>query len=112
MMNYLDNYQGIAQSGTIPLAAGETKRLPPNECRFVQLYQWNTADDETFDLITTGVDAAETDDEVYYGFDGVIAGQLFPSRATELLPINNTSQITLRRPNKGNGVVVRYTYFK
>jgi hypothetical protein len=112
-MNYFDNYLGRAYSGVVSLADGDaTIRLPSNECKFVKLARWNTTDNEVF---TSSIDAAPatTDDEIYYGFNGVLFGQIFPSTETDLLPVSNTDQIIIRSPAKNSaGARIYYTYFK
>lgn len=111
-MSYLDDYKGQAHGGSMPLEAGDQKNLPDNACKFVQLHRWNVTDDEAFTVQNAGTAPAEADTEIYYGYEGVIVGQLFASQATALIPVNNTNQITIRIPAKGDDATVFFTFFK
>ena len=112
---YLTDFKGEAVSGSVLIAPDETVRLPDNECKFVMLSLWNALDDETFDRKISGGGGIveDSDGEVYFGFDGVLFDQLFPSRRTELFPINNTKKIVLRAtPKVAVATRVYYTFFK
>lgn len=109
MRNYLDGLEGNARSGSIRIAAGSVVTLPDQPCKFVMLSRWNASDDEAFTVV--GPDFLDTDDEMYYGFSGQIAHQLFISQATPLLPVNNLKQVTIRVPQKGQPCVVHYSWF-
>lgn len=107
---YLNDYKGEARSGSILVASGATVRLPEADCKFVQISRWNATDDELF--TTGGSSILDTDDEIYYGFDGILAHQLFVSQITDLIPVNNLRQIVVRVPAKVAGpITVHYTYF-
>lgn len=109
-MSYLDDYKGIAIGGSIKLASGASKSLPDNPCKFVQIHRWNVTDDEAFTIQNSGTAPADTDDEIYYGFEGGVVGQLFPSQCTALIPVNNTNQIKLRSPK--TAATIFFTFFK
>lgn len=111
MANYLDNFKGIAASGSVALATGEIIRLPDQPCKFVKLSRWNVSNDEQFTASAENL-TGTGNDEVYYGFDGVLFGQLFPRKETDLLPVSNLNQIVLRCPSKlAAAAVVYYTWF-
>lgn len=108
----IEQFKGNARSSSIKFeaGAGRTVRLPDQPCRAVMLSRWNASDDENFTVI--GADFLDTDNEVYYGFGGVIAHQLFISQTTPLLPINNLNQVTIRVPAKVGACTVHYTWFE
>lgn len=111
MLNYLENFKGIARSGVVSVPAGDIVRLPDEPCKFVKLSRWNVTDDEQFTSTAESLTGVGND-EVYYGFDGVLFGQLFPRKETDLLPINNLNQIVLRCPVKVAGEAkIYYTWF-
>lgn len=107
---YLNDYKGEARSGSVAVASGATVRLPEADCKFVQISRWNVTDDENFTV--SGASFLNTNDEIYYGFDGILAHQLFVSQITDLIPVNNLRQIMVRVPSKVAGpVTVHFTYF-
>jgi len=110
-MNYYEDFQGIARSSSIKLAAGEAKQLPDEACRFAILGRWSVTDDGTFTNVDTG-DVLASNNEMYYGYDGVLGHQLFPGESTNLLPVNNLKQITVFRPAKTTSQTIWYTWFK
>jgi len=106
-------FKGVARSSSIRFEAGGVARLvnlPDQPCRAVKLSRWNASDDENFTVI--GPDFLDTDNEIYYGFGGEIAHQLFISQGTELLPVNNLNQVTIRVPAKVGACVVHYSWFE
>ena len=112
MAFYLEDFLGKARSSSFDVAA-DLRRLPDNPCKFVLLANFNV--DEETPLTYTALSAdslyENAGDEIYYGFDGVIAAQLFPSQNSGLLPVNNTNQICLRaRPGVGQKKLW-YTWF-
>lgn len=111
-MFYLENYQGHGTAEVIAVAATKTVRLPDRACKFVKLFRWNATDDEQFTLQTAASDIIESNNaEVYWGLNGVLCGQLFQGRETELLPVSNANQITIRNPKAGN-ILIYFAYFK
>ena len=108
---YLEGYKGEAVANTEVMAAGAYKRLPDIPCKFVKLARWNASDDTNFTV--AGPDYLDTDDEIYYGFDSVLFGQLFISQTTDLIPVSNAKQILLHVPQKTPGpVTIHYVIFK
>lgn len=63
-------------------------------CKFVKLSNWN-ADDDLAQTANTAL-VETSGNEIFYGFDGVLAHQLFPARETEFLPCENLSQINVK----------------
>lgn len=110
---YLENFQGLCDSGTADLpaiAAGLATgivRLPDQPCRLVQLHNWNVGDDTSFTAKATAGGALVEDDlqEIYYGFNGKFCGQIFQGRSSEIMPINNLSQIIVRSRPAQSGKV-------
>jgi hypothetical protein len=104
----------VAITESMELAVNEARRLPAHERKFVQLSRWNAADDTTFARFTgAGVQPEEGDAEIYYGFGEGVFDQLFPGKRTELLPVNNTSQVVVRSTPKISGPVrIYYTVFR
>ena len=104
---YLSDYRGIADSGAIKLAAGESKRLENIPCKFVKLARWNVPNDESFTESVSRYD--DNNETIYYGFSGKIFGQLFAGDSTELIPVSNCDQIIVRSPIVD--AVVFYAWF-
>lgn len=94
---YLENYLGQARSSSFDVSE-VIRRLPDNPCKYVLLSNFNV--DEETPLTYTALSAdslyENAGDEIYYGFAGVIAAQLFPSQNSGLLPVSNTNQICVR----------------
>jgi len=105
------NFKGEARSASVVIPAGKTINLPDQPCKAVMLSRWNASDDEQFTVV--GPDFLDTDNEVYYGFGGEIAHQLFISQTTDLLPVNNLRQVTIRVPIKAGAptITIHYTFF-
>lgn len=62
------------------------------------LSNWNASVNiaQTYDALS-GDDLYENAGfEIYYGFRGVIAHQLFPSQSSPFLPVSNTNLITVK----------------
>ncbi len=106
------NLTGGAQSGSIEVTE-KGARLPKQTARFVMLSNWSVQDDssysakpsydETNNVINGGAtDAAQPPNtEIYFGFGGNEAHQLFAGQTTVLIPVSDLSQITVRtRPNQ------------
>lgn len=116
LIPYLEDFRGESGGGTITVADGETRRLPNEPCKFVILFNWTVRD--TSELTSPIASAASslpasaaTGTEIYYGFNGVICAQLFAGYGTELLPVSNLNQISVRQPS-GKTAIVRYAWFK
>jgi len=97
--------QGFAMSGL-----GTIDTLPDIPCKYAVISQWTVGSDPAR-TAKTGASAATEGSgsagvEVYWGFNGVLAFQLFTGQRTELLPINNLNQISV----SGNGVLY-YAWF-
>lgn len=107
-----DNYLGEARSSSFDVS--ETlKRLPDNPCRFVMLSNWNAADDTALSYSGLSGDSLyeNAGDEIYYGFFGVIAHQLYPTQTTGLLPVKNTNMISVRtRPGETRKLFFTWFY--
>lgn len=93
------------------LCTAELQRLPSNPCRLVLLSNWNS----TVDSTAPAYDALSADDlyenaglEIYYGFNGIAAHQLFASQMSPFLPISNTDQISVK---VRTGTPDRYVWF-
>lgn len=93
----IDDSIGDAFSSSF-LCTGQLQRLPSNPCRLVLLSNWNVSVDvaQTYDALSTDDLYENAGFEIYYGFRGVIAHQLFPSQSSPFLPVNNTDQISVR----------------
>lgn len=105
----MDGAIGEAYSSSF-LCSMALRRLPSNPCKFVLLSNWNASVD-----IVQSYDALSADDlyenagfEIYYGFRGVIAHQLFPSQSSPFLPVSNTDQISVK---VRQGAADRYVWF-
>ena len=94
---------GNAKSGAIKIDE-KGVRLPDAHARFVQLSLHNIEDNPQMPFKTgaAGGDFSfEDENEIYYGFGGVYAHQLFPAHTTGLLPVGNAGDVCLRaRPGK------------
>lgn len=109
---YLDGYEGTGQADSILVESNTTVRLPYRPCRFVQIFLWNTTNDESFALKSApAAIASENSEELYWGFGGVLVGQLFTGDKTDLIPVSNTNQITIRKP-KGTDTQVYFAWYK
>lgn len=109
---YLSDYEGRSGASSIKVGDGELKRLPDQPCKFAVISNWNVQDVPSFTIKATGASGFYDDsaDEVYYGFNGIIMGQIMPARSTELLPVNNLNQICVRtRP--GDSITIWYAWF-
>jgi hypothetical protein len=106
-----DGYLGEARSSSFEVTQ-DLKRLPDNPCRFVMLSNWNAGDDVALSYSTLSGDNLyeNAGDEIYYGFAGTLAAQLFPSQSTGLLPVKNTNLISVRTRN-GEVRKLFYTWF-
>lgn len=117
--NYYDGYQGIGHSSAFQITGTDgKKKLPEHKCKFVRLHRWAVGDDQNFSLVNgimtdTRAILESGNDEIYYGLDNGICGQLFPGRSTDLIPVNNTNQITVFVPTKSATaqVAVHYEWF-
>lgn len=112
---YLEDFRGESGAGTLAVSDGETKRLPNQPCRFAILFNWTVQDTSALTSPVAGAAsslpaAAANSTEIYYGFGGVICAQLFAGYSTELLPVNNLNQISVRQPS-GKDAIVRYAWF-
>ena len=110
MKHYLEDYKGVAAASSVVVPAGATVRLPDIPCKFIQLARWNASDDGNFTV--PSADFLASNNEIYYGFNTVIFGQLFVSQTTELIPVNNANQIRLTVPAKAAGpATIHYVYY-
>lgn len=109
--NYLEDFQGLAQAGSIEVPADKVIPLPYQPCKLAMLFNWNVGNDTSFTSKGGGGNLIEDDQlEYYYGFGRQIIGQLFQSRSTELFPVSNLNQIVVRtRP--GSAGRVYYAWF-
>lgn len=95
---YIDGFEGRADAGDLILPADTIVRLPDQPCRFVQLHNWNVGDDTSL-TAKGGAGAAGVEDdlqEIYYGFNGKLIGQIFQGRSSDILPVSNLNQIIVR----------------
>jgi hypothetical protein len=84
--------------------------LPNRPARFVMLSNWNVENRELFTKKSTGATIEAANEEVYWGFHGVYAHQLFQSQTTPLIPVVNLSDIRIR--SRAYSVIyVWYSYF-
>lgn len=96
---YLEGYEGKADCSNVLVPVGGSVRLPDQKCKFVRLARWNVSDDEAFTVDATA-NRLEANNEVYYGFNGKLFGQLYMSDTSDLIPVSNLNQITIRLPAK------------
>ena len=97
MANYLDDFKGTGQAASLLVTeAGVT--LPRIPCKFVKIFNWNTNNDATQSTQATNATGSYIDvgEEIYWGFNGIIAGQIFPAGNTELIPVSSLDQICLQ----------------
>ncbi len=92
-----DDYLGEARSSSFDVTEA-LRRLPDNPCRFVMLCNWNTDDATALNYSALSGDSLYENAgfEILYGFNGVVAHQLFASQTTGLLPVKNTNLISVR----------------
>jgi hypothetical protein len=97
MANYLDDFEGKGYADSILVTEAGVK-LPNTPCKFVKICNWNTNNDSTQSIQAANATGSyiDTGTEVYYGFHGIIAGQIFPAGSTELLPVSNLNEILLQ----------------
>jgi hypothetical protein len=109
----MDSFEGFAAGSSILVPDGKLVRLPNQRCRYAMLSHWNVINNaSSFAFRTVSGDQMyeNAGDEVYFGFNGVLVAQLFPSQSTGLLPVNNLDQICLRsRP--GDDITIWYAWF-
>jgi hypothetical protein len=116
MFEYLNDYKGDADAGSLDIPADKTVRLPDNPCRFVMLSNLTVTDAAALTtpknaaLSSQPKDAADNT-ELYWGIDGRISGQLFAGESTVLLPVKNTNKISIRAAAGATGRV-HYTWFR
>jgi len=96
--------EGVGQSSSI-VATPAGVRLPKQPAKYVILSNWNVANDAAFTRKAATDIMEALEEEVYWGFNGVYAHQLFPGRSTELIPVNDLSQICIRSRPSENIVV-------
>jgi len=101
MILLLNDLKGVGRSSSIVVTEGGV-RLPDEPARLVMLSNWNVENEPTFTLkAAPGLIIEEQLNEVYWGFNGVYAHQLFPGKDSEWMPIANLQQISLRsRPGE------------
>lgn len=96
---YLKDYEGKADCSSVRVPINGSVRLPDQKCKFVRLSRWNVSDDEAFTVDATA-NRLEANNEVYYGFNGKLFGQLYMSDTSDLIPVSNCNQITIRSTAK------------
>lgn len=88
-------------------------RLPAVPAIAFKLSLWNTANEPTFSLKADAGDpnfVADDLNEIYWGFKGVLAHQLFVSTSTDVLGCTNLQDVCLQtRP--GQTATVWYSYW-
>lgn len=94
---YLEDYRGHALAAAV-MATADVARLPDNPCRYVMLANWNSDVSVTQNYSSLSFDGMyeNAGDEIYYGFNGVLCFQLFPTQNSGLIPVNNTNQILFK----------------
>jgi hypothetical protein len=103
----IEKFEGYESSSIAVDEDGVT--LPNIKARYVMLSNWNV---ENKALMTkkTLAEPEQAGDEIYYGFNGTPAHQLFQSQTTAMIPVNNLSDVFLRaRP--GAVVQVWFSYW-
>lgn len=105
-----ESYLGEARSSSV-IATAELQRLPDNPCRFVMLCNWNTDDSTALNYSALSGDNLYENAgfEILYGFNGIVAHQLFASQSTGLLPVKNTNLISFRSRTADRALF--YTWF-
>lgn len=112
MANYFDDFEGKAGGSSLFVPLGRMVRLPDQPCRFVMLSHFNVLNNAAYSFRTVSGDSLyeNAGEEIYYGFHGILTGQLFPSQNTGLLPVSNLNQICLQgRP--GVEATIWYSWF-
>lgn len=97
MSHLLTDVEGNGHSSAVEVDE-KGVRLPKQAARYLIISNWNVSNDPSLALIANpgNLGPTELEHEVYWGFNGVYAHQLFPGQTTELIPVNDLSQITLR----------------
>ena len=106
--HYLENFEGNANASSVTIPADKTVRLPDQPCKFAMLSNFNVLDDTNFTAKPTAGSASVVEDdlqEIYFGFRGRLIAQLFAGRNTELLPVSNLNQISVRCRPAQSGVI-------
>ena len=92
-------------------------RLPDIPAIAVKLSNWNVENEPNFTLrpgsAGSGLYSPEKESqlEIYWGFGGVYAHQLFPGESTDLIPLTNLKDVCLRsRP--GQTVTIWFSYWQ
>ena len=92
-------------------------RLPDIPAIALMLSNWNVENEPSFALrpgtAGSGLYSPEKESqlEIYWGFGGVYAHQLFPGDTTPVIPITNLKEICLRsRP--GQRVTIWFSYWQ
>ena len=89
-------------------------RLPFTPAIAVMLSNWNVDNDPALSL-KAGSGAADfaPDDlnEIYWGFNGVYAHQLFASQCTDIIPVTNLQDVCLRS-RAGQTVTIWFSYWQ
>lgn len=102
---------GTGSSSSI-LVDADGVRLPNQPARYLILSNWNVQNDPAMTIKGgAGSLLEELGEEVYWGFNGVYAHQLFPSQTTGLIPVNNLQQICLRT-RTGDSITVWYSWIR
>jgi len=102
--SYLAGFQGRGFGSSMIVEPDVTMRLPKQPCRFAMLSNFSVLDVPVFSpKADAGSVESDLDDEteVYWGFNGRIIGQLFAGKSTEIFPISDLGQISVRtRPGE------------
>src|SRR5437588_12458109 len=89
-------------------------RLPYTPAVAVMLSNWNVNNDPALGLKSGSGSASLVQDdldEVYWGFGGVYAHQLFASDCSVIIPVTNLQDICLRA-RAGQRVTIWYSYWQ
>ena len=109
---YMRGFQGNADAVAMNLPADEIIRAPDQPCKYAQIFNWNAEDDGiTFELAPPSPEGTyfDTENEIYYGFNGKLVGQVFAGANSGMFPIANLNQICLRaRPGQTRTVWIAF----
>jgi hypothetical protein len=90
----------------------ESQKLDPKDADFIMLSNNNSVDDGVDSKTIPVTLSYDTSDlEIYFGFAENPQHQLFPTQTTQLIPISNASDISVRCV-EGKTRVLSYSLFK
>lgn len=95
------------------LITADGVRLPKVPAVAFMLSHWNVENEPTFTLKASAGGSLASDDlnEIYWGFKGVYAHQLFVSAETRIIPCTNLQDVCLRS-RAGQTPVVWFSYWQ